>query len=53
MAKTNKILKEMGHKMEELGHDMSKSIHPFSNSVEHAGEKVVKDVKKASKKMFK
>ena len=53
MAKKNKMLKEMEHKMEEIGHDMSKGIQSFSNSVEHAGEKVVKDMKKASKKIFK
>lgn len=53
MSKKNSMIKEIGNKMEDLGHDMSKGIKSFTSSVEHVGEKATKDVKKASKKIFK
>lgn len=53
MSKKKSMLKNIEDKIEDVGHDMASGIKSFSNSVEHAGEKMVKDVKKASKKMFK
>lgn len=53
MAKKNSMFKEFGNKMEDLGHDISKGMKSFTSSVEHTGEKMAKDIKKAGKKMFK
>lgn len=47
------MFKNVGDKIEDMGHDMASGIKSFSNSVEHAGEKMVKDMKKASKKILK
>lgn len=53
VGKKKHMLKNIEDKIEDMGHDMASGIKSFSNSVEHAGEKMVKDVKNASKKMFK